>query len=129
MTATAGREIIDTDVHPYVRGGLQTLVKYMPKAPRHKFIHADSGVPAAWADQSAIGSQWGPPNRYTNPHVGVKVGVLRADATPPDGGLPGTDPHFVVQDLLNAYDVQAAILLPVASAGGGHVESVSAYTD
>lgn len=122
-------EIVDADIHPYVRGGLATLVKYMPRKVRHKFVHEEGGELDGRVDEATVAGQWNPPNRYTNPHVGVKAGVLRADATPPDGGLPGSDPEYVVKDLLDAHPIKAALLLPVASAGGGHVESVSAFTD
>lgn len=122
--------IIDTDVHPYVRGGLPTLMQYMPRGVRSRFIH---GAQAARNNGAGghvdYAAKWNPPNRYTNPHPDVKVGVLRPDATPPSGGLPGTDPEFVVKDLLDPHDIRAAVLLPVASAGGGHVESISAFSD
>jgi predicted TIM-barrel fold metal-dependent hydrolase len=129
ISSVTSRGIIDADIHPYVRGGLSTLIKYMPRGVRHKFVHGDGGGADGLVDEAKVMGQWNPPNRYTNPHVGVKVGVLRADATPPDGGLPGSDPEYVVKDLLDPYHVKAGVLLPVASAGGGHVESVSAFTD
>jgi uncharacterized protein len=134
VTSQARRTIIDTDVHPYVRGGLKTLLQYMPRASRERFALVTHNAPSANGGSGLEGidittNKWNPPNRYTNPHPGVKVGVLRPDATPPDGGLPGSDPQFVVKDLLDAYSISAALLLPVASAGGGHVESNDAYQD
>ena len=126
-------KIIDADVHPYVRGGLKTLYEYMPKSARALFEHdgaSDADAPDTRPAPSwRHGMHWNHPNRYTNPNPGVKVGVLRPDAVPPSGGLPGTDPAFVAKDLLDRHNVEAAVLLPVASAGGGHVESISAFTD
>jgi predicted TIM-barrel fold metal-dependent hydrolase len=125
--------IIDADVHPYVRGGWRTLSSYMPREARSQFDGHAAAEAATDGERPAAswrpGMRWNHPNRYTNPNPGVKVGVLRPDATPPSGDLPGTDPAFVVTDLLDRDEVDAAILLPVASAGGGHVESIRSFTD
>ena len=90
-------KIIDADVHPYVRGGLKTLYEYMPKSARALFEHdgaSDADAPDTRPAPSwRHGMHWNHPNRYTNPNPGVKVGVLRPDAVPPSGGLPGTDPR------------------------------------
>ena len=38
------------------------------------------------------------------------IGVLRSDAVPPDGGAPGSDPHFLAQHHLDKYQIDYAIL-------------------
>jgi predicted TIM-barrel fold metal-dependent hydrolase len=46
--------------------------------------------------------------------TGSPIGVLRSDATPPDGGAPGSDPKFLASHHLDRYGVSYAILT-----GGG----------
>lgn len=45
------------------------------------------------------------------------AGVRRRDATPPGGGSPGSDPGFLVADLLERYSIDCAIL----NGEGGHL--------
>lgn len=112
-------DIIDCDVHPYVRGGLRTVYKYMPTAWRERFESQD----AASVDRPSgrRGDTERPTYRYTNPSPGIIRGVYRADSVSPTGEPPGTDPHFVVDDLLNRSNLRAAVLIPI--------QSVNAWTD
>lgn len=45
------------------------------------------------------------------------AGVRRRDATPPDGGSPGSDPRFVVTDHIERYGIDYAVL----NGEGGHL--------
>ncbi|HVB60010.1 MAG TPA: amidohydrolase family protein [Ktedonobacteraceae bacterium] len=110
--------IIDCDVHPYVKGGLQTLYQYMPTAWKARF---EGQSLAGGNSRNRRSDTERPANRYENPSPGIVRGVFRPDATPPSGESPGTDPAFVIDDLLNRYQLDAAILIPI--------QSVNAWTD
>ncbi len=51
-----------------------------------------------------------PHNGYPNP-----IATARRDATPPDGGSPGSSPSFLVEDLLDRYGMEYAILIGESS--------------
>lgn len=97
--------IVDCDVHPYVNS-MSELLDYMPSGWRQRFENTPLSA-------SARGG-----GRYQNP-----AGGLRKDATPPTGGLPGSDPNYVVEDLLDPYDIDTALLLSMQGA------SVTTWTD
>ncbi len=48
---------------------------------------------------------------------------LRQDCVPPNGNKPGSDPAFMIEDLLDRYDLAAAILL------GGDIRSIGGIPD
>jgi predicted TIM-barrel fold metal-dependent hydrolase len=52
-------------------------------------------------------------NRYMNPAPGLVKGLLRADAVSATGEDPGADPNFVVSDLLDRYDPESVLLIPL----------------
>jgi uncharacterized protein len=85
--------IVDCDVHPYANG-IEPVLKFMPGQWRNRFSDHDLRLSAF------------PPNRYTNTYFG-----RRPDAISPLGGLPGSDPAFVAEDLLDRYSVDVAVLL------------------
>jgi predicted TIM-barrel fold metal-dependent hydrolase len=58
-------------------------------------------LPAFWRQRGLAGGGAG----YANPH-----GVNRDDAIPPGGGLPGSDPKYLGEHLLDAYGVDFGIL-------------------
>jgi predicted TIM-barrel fold metal-dependent hydrolase len=86
---------LDCDVHPYA-AGMGSLLPYMSDAWARHF----EDIPLTASGR--------PSNRYQNPSGG-----LRADATPPSGGLPGSDASYVVADLLDRFDVEVANLIPM----------------
>jgi predicted TIM-barrel fold metal-dependent hydrolase len=98
--------IIDCDVHPYVNK-LADVVAYMPQAWQERFRSQNVEL----SGRSV--------HRYPHP----AGGSLRKDAVPPGGGLPGSDPDYVASDLLDRYDLAAALLIPIQAS------AVSAWTD
>jgi predicted TIM-barrel fold metal-dependent hydrolase len=97
--------LIDSDVHPHVNS-MDDIRGYLPQAWQRRFTDSGLTLPGRSA------------NRYPHP-----TGVMRKDATPPGGGLPASDPEYARKDLLDAYDVDAAILIPLQAS------SVTAWTD
>ena len=98
------RQLIDCDVHPHLRGGLDDLAAYMPVAWQRRIGvgEASRRSRSRYADQVSI-----PRNLlYVNP-----AGVLRRDAVPPDGSPPSSDPRYVSSHHLDAYGISRAVLL------------------
>jgi len=81
--------IIDTDVHPAF-ASLTELLPWMDPAVRSYVTEGGAVLP--------IGN-------WFNVH-----GHLRGDAAPPNGGLPGTDVELMREQLLDALDLEYAIL-------------------
>jgi predicted TIM-barrel fold metal-dependent hydrolase len=97
--------IIDCDVHPYVNS-LKDLLPYMPRAWQQVFSDQNMQLSGRSAD------------RYPHPS-----GALRKDAIGPQGGLPASDPRFTIEDLLDPYDIELAMLQPV------QVSAIAVWTD
>lgn len=109
MNASDGLPIVDTDVH----NSLTDVGEYLPAAWR-----------ARWE-----GSGYSVGGLYHHPR-----GVPRRDATPPNGGAPASDPKFLIEDHLDRYDIDYAILTGPGTLALGadpdYVNAVaSAYND
>ncbi|HEX3736864.1 MAG TPA: amidohydrolase family protein [Solirubrobacterales bacterium] len=96
--------LIDCDVHPLLPDGGESLAEYLPSDIRERLA----------TRTLALGDPL-PPSRF--PHPGGAI--LRAESTPPSGSLPGSDPEFVREDLLERTDPAAAILFPLQGAQTG----------
>jgi uncharacterized protein len=108
-----GLATVDCDVHPHLRDGLASLAPYMTEEWRRRLLGASHGQ--AWA-KDMYASQFSLPKNdlYINP-----VGVVRRDATSDDGGAPSSDPHQVVRQLLDAFDIYRCVLIPGNTFGLG----------
>lgn len=91
----AALKVIDCDVHPYVKDGIKSVFPYMPVAWKQRFIRKNAHV-----------SSHARPLKYEHPNGNVN----RVDARPPCGGVSGSDPHFLVKDLLDQNKIQHAVL-------------------
>jgi uncharacterized protein len=87
--------IIDCDVHPYVKGGLESVYPYMPTAWKERFIRKRANV---GAESRAL--------KYLHPNGSA----VRSDASPPGGGPGGSDVDYLIKDLLDSHGIDAAIL-------------------
>ncbi len=87
-THLAPPRLIDADVHNFLSAS--DLSPYLPAYWRE------------WVKNHGMGN---PGPGYQSP-----VGVLREDARPPGGGAPGSDPHFLVEDHLERYGIDYAVL-------------------
>ena len=83
-------KIIDTDVHPRW-GSLEELAHYVPEPWRTKLLE----------------------RRIVHPHNGYPnpVATHRRDAAPPGGGQPGSDPAFMIEDLIDRFRMDYVILM------------------
>jgi predicted TIM-barrel fold metal-dependent hydrolase len=95
---------VDSDVHPNVKNGIRSLGPYLPKA---------------WARRLSMDTrtEWGSRingNEINLPqaHYANTKGTMRPDSIPPSGDAPGSDPEFMVTDLLDRNDLGAAVLSP-----------------
>jgi uncharacterized protein len=87
--------LIDVDVHPIMREGIETLIPYMSRRWREIFSELPHIVSPA---------RLGLPYPFTDQN-------LTPDAAPPDGSTPGSDPQFMSEDYLDRYDVGIAQLV------------------
>jgi len=76
--------IFDADLHHQFPSGA-AIAKYLPEQTTTPYYSAGRAVP----------------------HVD---GAFRLDSLPPHGGVPGSDPQFVVTDHLDRYDIEYALL-------------------
>jgi uncharacterized protein len=109
-------ELVDCDVHPHLRGGLDDLEAYLTIPWQRRLGIGEEGGRSkrGYGDKVSI-----PRNLvYVNP-----AGVLRRDAIPPDGSAPSSDPAFVSAHLLDAHQISRAILI------GGEVLGLGAMPD
>jgi predicted TIM-barrel fold metal-dependent hydrolase len=90
-------KIIDCDVHPVLEGGIKKLYPYMPSSYVSKFERENYNVTANMRV------------RYPHPHGRVS----RVDASPGEGISPGSDPHFVVKDYLDKFNIYSSLLIPL----------------
>jgi predicted TIM-barrel fold metal-dependent hydrolase len=96
--------LVDVDIHPTLREGVEVALPYMPRRWRDVF----EGLPPIPS-----------PGGISSP---VPMGnyALTVDATPPDGSPPGSDPRFMVEDFFDRYEVgiaQLILLEPFYAAG------------
>lgn len=107
---------VDCDVHPHLRNGLADLLSYVSSPVRRRL---ELGLSLGWG-RRIYASQFSIPNNvlYVNP-----VGVMRRDSSPPEGGVPGSDPALVRSQLLDEYGVDRAVLV------GGDVFGLGAMPD
>jgi len=89
-------DIIDCDVHPVIRGGVKGLLPYVPEAWRHRF-ELKLGHLAAAAPLTM---------RYEHP----SGSAIRTDASPSEGAPGGSDPDFVIKDLIEGHGINCAVL-------------------
>lgn len=104
---------IDCDVHPNFRNGISDLKPYLSAAWRQKLGMVDQPV---WAKDL-------PASTYKIPtlHYYLPGGNTRADAIPPNGEPPASDPAFLVEDLIERHNLGAAILNGGAVLGLGGI--------
>jgi len=94
--------IVDCDVHPVLPDGIASAFPYLPGEWRRRFEEVSS-------TQHSFGGLGG----FRHPLPPLKV-----DATPPNGGLPGSDPEFTRVDLLDRLGVNRALLVPLLNING-----------
>jgi predicted TIM-barrel fold metal-dependent hydrolase len=106
--------LIDADVHNAIYDK-RDLLPYLPKAWHEQWLSQGIGVSSPF---------WTP------------LGVMRKDAVPPRGGVAGSDPHFMLQDHVDKYGFDYAILTGSGVLGISlHIDPdyanavVSAYND
>src|SRR5690606_31995264 len=94
-SALAG-QIVDCDVHPVVKGGIETVFPYMPAAWRHRIETKGASVGiSALSPRTAV------------PHGGSAV---RVDAQPPEGGPGGSSRSWMLQQLVAEQGIGCAVL-------------------
>ncbi len=101
QSVTGARRIVDCDVHPLIKS-VSALKPYFSKE------WADFFVPSSVGQSSTNGFVFARArDRYPHPNT-----TYRLDALPPAGGPAGSDPGFVVEDLIEPFGITTALLLP-----------------
>jgi predicted TIM-barrel fold metal-dependent hydrolase len=96
--------IIDCDVHPHYRDGINDLLEYLPQEWRRK---VGGGPNKSWAKQLDVELALPQNSLYMNPNS-----IMRRDSIPADGSPPASDPQQVIDQLLDTHGIDRAILLP-----------------
>lgn len=86
--------LIDCDLHPQ----LDNMADVLARVPKR--IARQVAGQVGWVARD--------PNRILHP-----TGNFRDDARTPSGGSPGSDPAFARDVWLDAYDIAAAVLIPI----------------
>jgi uncharacterized protein len=114
--ADTGYRLVDCDVHPIMRGGMAELRPYLPRAAQRRLGLDERRNLTTTGHREAVSI---PRNMlYVN-----QAGVLRDDARAPDGSAPGADPAFTAEQLLDANEIDRAVLI------GGEVLGLGAMPD
>lgn len=90
---TSPMKIIDSDVHPWISGDIEGLKPYMSKSWQMRFEGKRSILPD---------------HPLRPPLAGATS--IRRDARTPDGGVGGSDPHFLREAHLDRLNIEYAIL-------------------
>jgi predicted TIM-barrel fold metal-dependent hydrolase len=85
--------IVDCDVHPTVPGEVQGLLPFLTRGWQER-LKPHHTLPSRAGYEFPAGTT-----------------VLRMDAKPPSGGPPGSDPAYVVEDLLDRCGTTRAVLI------------------
>jgi predicted TIM-barrel fold metal-dependent hydrolase len=81
-------KIIDADVHNAIASP-KDLLPFLPKVWHAQWMAVGPGYGGGWYSP---------------------IGVMRKDATPDNGGSPGSDPQFLIKHHLDRYGIDYAIL-------------------
>jgi predicted TIM-barrel fold metal-dependent hydrolase len=110
--------LVDCDMHPLIRDTGVLAPRMSKRVARRIF-------------GSHVGTFARDPNRIPHPSSG-----LRLDALPPSGGPAGCDPAHALEQWLDPYGIDAAVLIPVQSGvvipwgdERAAVEFISAFND
>ncbi|MGW6300695.1 amidohydrolase family protein [Peribacillus butanolivorans] len=90
--------VIDADVHPWVNGDIKGLKPYLS---------------TAW--QNHFDGRYSLPDHPLRPPL-AKSTSIRLDAVPPKGGVAGSDPYFMKEDLLDQHNIKYAVLTSIQAA-------------
>lgn len=96
--------VIDCDIHPVLASGAELNPWLSQRWREHLKEYGGGFYRQALAD--------------TLSHPRMSPAVARADAWPPGGGQPGTDPGFMREQLLDAYDMAYGMLMPLGRGPG-----------
>jgi predicted TIM-barrel fold metal-dependent hydrolase len=103
----AGLGIIDMDVHTHIEGDFDLLFPYMSDSWRRRFAHHEGQpLPDPWLARAPGG--WNRVEHFANEPAAS--GPNRMTTVPPGGGTPGSDPHFIVEDLFNQHGIVAGLM-------------------
>jgi predicted TIM-barrel fold metal-dependent hydrolase len=114
--------LIDSDVHQEVGDDDAALFPYL-SAAWQDFVRG--ATPGSINQAVTPGAE-----QVTRAYAAVRqyglnpFGSLRKDAIPPDGEMPGSDPGFMGEHLLDGYGVNAAVLT-----GGGTAMGLSSWSN
>lgn len=107
--------LIDTDVHPNMPQGMHTLAPYMTKEWVKRL-----GI----SDKPSVSTRLSNTGEFIPPHNSIYTslhGSTRLDVVPEDGSVTASTPAMVTEQLLDAWDIDRAVLLPANVFGLGAI--------
>jgi hypothetical protein len=99
-----GISLVDADVHNYVPS-IESLLPYLSRS---------------WVEYIGHTGFKGPPALGGGGYPRFYESAARRDAWPPTGTMPGSDPDFMSQQLLDEWNIDYAILNPLYGIDGLH---------
>jgi predicted TIM-barrel fold metal-dependent hydrolase len=91
--------IVDVDVHPSFPEGFGSVIEYAPRDWQRRLQYLTTQRPG---NAGVL--------RYPHP---LGPNSVLAEAIPPGGGRPGSDPEFLLADLVQRHGIDIALLVPL----------------
>lgn len=101
-------KIVDADVHPMFKKGLHDLEPYLSESGRRRLGFRRQLQLGELGNSFLLTGEYAVPNNVLYKNVTASV---RVDSVPPSGEMPGSDPKFVAEQLLDGCDIHRAVLV------------------
>lgn len=102
----SGIRRVDCDIHPIFEHGVLDLAPYLSEGWKARFGMTGGAETDMFGNARAATLEL-----PRSPFFAPTGGAFRKDSVPPGGGLPASDPRFLAEHHLDAYDIDRGLLL------------------